>query len=54
MTDSRTVIPMLMCLPFVWFQASVNVALKTARDRLPGVAEVLIFPHGGITCPALR
>ena len=41
-------------LPFVRFQSDVNAAVASARQRLPGAAEVLIFPHGGITYPALR
>jgi len=40
-------------LPFVTFVGSVEGALAAARRRFPGRAEVLVFPHGGITYPIL-
>jgi hypothetical protein len=40
-------------LPFVQFVGSPEQALAAARRRFPGRAEVLIFPHGGITFPIL-
>jgi hypothetical protein len=40
-------------LPFVTFVDSVEEAIVTARRRLPGRADVLTFPHGGITYPIL-
>ncbi|MFO7740985.1 MAG: nickel-dependent lactate racemase [Anaerolineae bacterium] len=40
-------------LPFVTFVDSVEQALSLARGRLPGPADVLVFPHGGITYPVL-
>jgi hypothetical protein len=40
-------------LPFVTFVDSVEDAIGAARRRFPGRAEVLAFPHGGITHPIL-
>jgi nickel-dependent lactate racemase len=40
-------------LPFVTFVDSVEDAVAAARRRFPGRAEVLAFPHGGITYPIL-
>lgn len=41
-------------LPFVTFVDSPDEALAIARRRFPNRAEVLAFPHGGITYPILR
>lgn len=41
-------------LPFVRFAASAEAALEQAKTRFPGKAEVLVFPHGGMTYPILR
>lgn len=38
-------------LPFVQFSQTVDEALQIARRRFPRKAEVLVFPHGGITYP---
>jgi len=38
-------------LPFVRFTTSPEDALAIARKKFTGKAEVLIFPHGGITYP---
>ena len=40
-------------LPFVTFVDSVGDAVAAARRRFSGRAEVLAFPHGGITYPIL-
>jgi nickel-dependent lactate racemase len=40
-------------LPFVQFEDTLESALQAARARFPGSAEVLVFPHGGITYPDL-
>lgn len=40
-------------LPFVQFVESPEEAIERARRLLPGGAEVLVFPHGGITYPIL-
>jgi hypothetical protein len=40
-------------LPFVMFVDSVEDAVAAARQRFPKRAEVLVFPHGGITYPIL-
>jgi hypothetical protein len=40
-------------LPFVTFVDSVEGAVAAASRRFPGRAEVLLFPHGGITYPIL-
>jgi nickel-dependent lactate racemase len=40
-------------LPFVTFVDSVGEAIAAARRRFPGRAEVVTFPHGGITYPIL-
>jgi len=40
-------------LPFVQFVESPEGAIERARRLLPGGAEVLAFPHGGITYPIL-
>jgi hypothetical protein len=40
-------------LPFVTFVDGVAEAIAMARRRFPGRAEVLTFPHGGITHPTL-
>jgi nickel-dependent lactate racemase len=38
-------------LPFVDFVDSPRKAMEVAEKRFPGKAEVLVFPHGGITYP---
>ena len=38
-------------LPFVSFSQTVDEALQIARQKFPRKAEVLVFPHGGITYP---
>ena len=38
-------------LPFVSFVGSPQEAVEKARERFSGSADVLIFPHGGITYP---
>jgi nickel-dependent lactate racemase len=40
-------------LPFVEFVDDVEAGLALARERFPGPAEVLVFPHGGITYPIM-
>jgi hypothetical protein len=40
-------------LPFVSFCGSPDAALEQARRRFPSRANVLVFPHGGITYPIL-
>jgi len=40
-------------LPFVEFVEQPADAISKARGLLPGRAEVLVFPHGGITYPIL-
>jgi lactate racemase len=40
-------------LPFVRFVARPEDAMALAQRRFPTRAEVLVFPHGGITYPAL-
>jgi lactate racemase len=40
-------------LPFVEFMPSPEAAIAAALRRFPGRAEVLVFPHGGITYPIL-
>jgi nickel-dependent lactate racemase len=40
-------------LPFVQFADSPEQALAIAREKNPGEAKVLVFPHGGITYPVL-
>ncbi len=40
-------------LPFVTFSATPEAALARARQRFPGAAEVLVFPHGGSTYPIM-
>ena len=40
-------------LPFVEFVARPEDALAAARRRFPAHADVLVFPHGGITYPIL-
>lgn len=40
-------------LPFVSFTQSPEAAVQLAARRFPKRAEVLIFPHGGITYPEL-
>lgn len=40
-------------LPFVTFIDSVDEAVAAAERRLSGPANVLVFPHGGITYPIL-
>jgi lactate racemase len=40
-------------LPFVRFAPTSADAISLARQRFPAQAEVLIFPHGGITYPIL-
>jgi len=41
-------------LPFVRFCASIPQALDQARQRFPGKASLLVFPHGGITYPVFQ
>lgn len=38
-------------LPFVRFTSSPEEALRLAQRKFPEKAEVLVFPHGGITYP---
>ena len=38
-------------LPFVLFTQTVDEALHIARQKFQCKAEVLVFPHGGITYP---
>jgi len=40
-------------LPFVEFVDDVEAGLALARKRFPGPAEVLVFPHGGVTYPIM-
>jgi nickel-dependent lactate racemase len=40
-------------LPFVRFVDSPEEALAIARRRFPRQADVLVFPHGGVTYPVL-
>jgi hypothetical protein len=40
-------------LPFVQFQPDPAESLRLAGQRFPSGAEVLVFPHGGITYPDL-
>ena len=40
-------------LPFVQFYSTPEEALALARRRFSGRADVLVFPHGGITFPHL-
>jgi len=40
-------------LPFVDFVATAEEGLAKARQRFPGQAEVVVFPHGGVTYPIL-
>ena len=40
-------------MPFVEFTATVEQALSLAQQRFPRQAEVLVFPHGGITYPII-
>ncbi len=40
-------------LPFVQFYSTPEEALALARHRFSGSADVLVFPHGGITYPQL-
>lgn len=40
-------------LPFVRFMPSPEDAIALAVKKFPGRAEVLVFPHGGITYPEL-
>jgi lactate racemase len=40
-------------LPFVTFMESFETALAIARQKFPGKAKVLVFPHGGSTYPIL-
>lgn len=41
-------------LPFVKFAATPEDALALAKLKYPGKADVLVFPHGGITYPELE
>jgi nickel-dependent lactate racemase len=41
-------------LPFVRFTQTTDEALRLAQEKLPGKADVLVFPHGGITYPTLQ
>ena len=40
-------------LPFVDFVNGVEEGIALARKRFPGAADVLVFPHGGITYPIM-
>ena len=40
-------------MPFVEFTATVEQALALAQQRFPRHAEVLVFPHGGVTYPVM-
>jgi len=40
-------------LPFVQFVDSPQEAMAIARRRFPRQADVLVFPHGGVTYPIL-
>ncbi len=40
-------------LPFVDFVNGVEEGIALARKRFPGKADVLVFPHGGITYPIM-
>ncbi len=40
-------------LPFVDFVSSPQEAMLAAQERFPGAADVLVFPHGGITYPQM-
>jgi len=40
-------------LPFVEFVADADMAIREAQRRVKKQAEVLVFPHGGITYPDL-
>ncbi len=40
-------------LPFVTFVDGLPEAIQQARRKLPAQARALVFPHGGITYPAL-
>jgi nickel-dependent lactate racemase len=40
-------------LPFVQFVDGITEAVELAKQRFPGKADVLVFPHGGITYPIL-
>jgi nickel-dependent lactate racemase len=40
-------------LPFVQFYDTPDLAFAEARKRFPGKAEVIAFPHGGITFPEM-
>jgi hypothetical protein len=41
-------------LPFVQFVDSADDTVTAAHQRIAGRAEVLIFPHGGITYPSFH
>lgn len=41
-------------LPFITFAPDVPAAMELARQRFPNSAEVIIFPHGGITFPVIK
>ena len=41
-------------LPFVDFVATAEEGLARARQRLPERAEVVVFPHGGVTYPIME
>ncbi len=41
-------------LPFLDFVPSPEAAIERARQVFPGKAEVLVFPHGGITYPDMQ
>jgi nickel-dependent lactate racemase len=40
-------------LPFAEFMPSVEQTIRAAQEKFPGGADVLVFPHGGITYPDL-
>jgi nickel-dependent lactate racemase len=41
-------------LPFVEFLPGVEQAIRAARAKFPGAADVLVFPFGGITYPGFE
>jgi hypothetical protein len=40
-------------LPFASFVSRPQEAIEIASRKFPGKAEVLVFPHGGMTYPIL-
>jgi hypothetical protein len=45
--------PVRASLPFAEFVESPQEAVARARRLLPGKADVVVFPHGGVTYPIL-